>query len=431
MTEPRDELAGAFHRLRGEISARVPAPPAAGLRARATHRLRVRRATTALVAALAVIVIAGGGNALLRPTAGPQPPVDLPGPNRPPEPTQLPEPTPLLPLPPDPRPTPQEPAPLDDPIAEVDWGSATITVPPRDGCPTEPVRLTPVSDIFPNGIGPADGFPKLTLDATGAGYGDLTGDGQAEAVVLAGCASSGEALSSGHDGSRLLAVARQDDGTLTGLAWVGPAGADFHSWWLVGDRLLIDADPWVVSAEDHFPRLPGLALSYRWQGSGFDDAWEPAPEYPPVLPLDGEGPGAPVQPRPAVSSALGCPDAELRFAQTGGGWIAAAPGASYTIPVRPHQPFLFDLDRTGQRLLVVGLFCTRTDGVTQHGLAVFEPAGDGWQGISVLRHPAGYQPGSWRMDGELVAVEWVEPGGRVQPPKTFRWNGTYLEPTSG
>src|SRR5690606_35871075 len=86
-----------------------------------------------------------------------------------------------------------------------------------------------------------------------------------------------------------------------------------------------------------------------------------------------------------------------------------------------------------QRLLVTALACTGPDGWTREGLAVFERADAGWQGISVLPPPPGLglvESGSWAVDAEgAVVVSWTRPvgAGAVEPlPARYRWTGTAL-----
>jgi hypothetical protein len=417
MTEPHEDLAGAMHELRHEIRDLVRVPDAAGLRTRADHQLRVRRTATAVVAAAAVAAIAVGGATVLRPTAAPPAPADTPTPSVSPT-------TP--PVTPSPRPAPVTPEPLDDPIVEVDWRSATITLPPKDGCPDGPVSFIAVSDILPTAIGPADGFPKIMLDATQAAYGDLTGDGRAEAIVEASCATSDEDVDNGH-GGQLLVVARADDGALAGLGWVGPSGATYLSYWIAGGRLLIDADPGTASEDDRFMRSPGLALAYEWDGNGFA-GWQPAAEYPPIVPLRFGNTGSPVRLR-AVADGLRCQDAELRLwrSASGSGGAQTGDGSIYSVPASPGQPYLLDLDRTGDRLLVTALSCTTANRATRYGLAVFERAGDGWQGISVLLSPEpdGSLPASWSLAEDQLLVDWPT-GDDIFT--AYRWTGTVFEP---
>ncbi|MGH3679814.1 MAG: hypothetical protein ACRDT2_06095 [Natronosporangium sp.] len=423
--EPRNDLDTALAGLRETIRRGVSGPDAAVLRARAQHQLRVRRITTAGVTTGVVLALALGGNALVQPiTSPPIPPAASPTETPPTPPTVAPS----------PRPSPVPPEPLDDPIVDVDWRNATIAIPPAGGCPQGPVTFIAVSDIYPNAVGPTDSYPRVAISATNAAYGDLTGDGRAEAVISAGCFADAE--DSGDGKTRLLVVAREPDGALTGMAWVGPPGADFQSWWLVGNRLLVGAGPGTTSAENQFPHVPGLALAYQWDGQRFT-GWEPAPEYPPAVPVDSAQTGAPVRLGPAVASGLGCPDVELRLTRSTDSWIGSEGGAgtSYTIPAQsasaailPSQQFLFDLDHTGDRLLVTSVGCALVGGSTSSGLAVFERAGDGWQGISLLTR-RGHEPQWWWMDSGRLSVEWL--GAGTQPQQAYEWTGTVLEPVDG
>lgn len=425
MTEPHDAVGAALHRLRGEVRDLATGPGAASLRARADHRRRVRQLATATAAAGLVAAVALGGNAVLRPLAGDSvPPPAAATPTSTATPTGAPEPD-LPRVTPSPRPAPQIPGRLDDPIVEVDWRRTTISIPPRDRCPDGPVEFVPVSDSFPTALGPSGQFPVVMIDASRAAYGDLTGDGRAEAVLEARCATDEFGLASGH-GIQLLVVTRQGDGTLVGLDWIGPDGVNHLAWWVADGRLLIDADPWTAAPEDHFPAVPGLALTYEWDGSRFT-GWRPAPEYPPIVPLVAGVPGPPVLPR-AAGAGLGCPTEPIRFTRDQG-WGGSAPG--YVIPDRTFQPYLFDLDGTGNRLLVIALQCTRLDGASSWGLVVLERAGDGWQGISALAAPAGLVPDSWHLDdrGEMV-VWWMSAAGGESHQLRYRWNGTELEPVS-
>jgi hypothetical protein len=446
MTGPRDELTDALRRLRGAVRDRILVPPAAMVRGRATRALRVRRTATALVAAAAVAAVSLGGAQLARLTGQPvPPPAATPTPTAP-APTASPVPPPVPAVTPSPRPAPLPPAaPPDDPIAEVDWYRATITLPPSEYCPSGPVTFAPSDhEDHPATVAlvNADGksiwiWPEET--ATWA-YGDITGDGRIEVIMEVECflSADGSDLPTGH-GGELMAVSRADDGTLTGLGRVGPRDAIIHSVWVSESRVLMDGERFVANPEDDLPpAMPGLALNYRWDGSRFL-GWEPAAEYPPIVPLDAGGSGPPVRPR-AVAAGLGCPDAELRFTREEHdlGGTAVAAGATFVIPSTFQQQHLFDLDRTGGRLLVTALRCTAADGWSREGLAVFERAGPGWQGISVLTPPPGlglFDAGSWGNGPEgTLEVSWARPTGvgewEVHPVR-YRWSGTVLEPVGG
>ena len=450
MTRPPDDLTAALHRLRAAVRARTALPAPARLRARAIRAQRVRRTSAALLAVAAVVALAAGGAQVARLTAHqPVPPAGTPAPTGTPptgtpSPTASPLPPPVPAVTPSPRPAPLPPQPPpDDPIARVDWYHATITLPDSDHCPTGTVGFAPFGNnagepaaarVFADGkvldISPGDPGSVSTW-----AYGDITGDGRLEAVMEARCflSDDGTDHGSGH-GLQLLAVARAGDGTLTGLGWLGPRGAAIMSVWISGGRVLMVGDPWTVDPADHFPLLPGLVLSYRWDGARFA-GWEPAAEYPPIVPLDPDRSPPPVRPR-AVAAGLGCPDDELRFVAepSGGLWTASASDAVYAVPVGPSQQYLFDLDNTGQRLLVMAVACTGPDGWTREGLAVFERAGDGWRGISVLTPPAGHgivEAGRWEADRDGFRVDWARPTGPGAwdlHPVRYRWTGTTFEP---
>jgi hypothetical protein len=332
------------------------------------------------------------------------------------------------------------PQPLDDPILEVDWYEATIDVPPHDFCPSGQIQLArhPEGDSARAFV---DGkvFEVHPPEVTPFSYGDLIGDGRLEAITEITCflSDDGTGFGSGH-GGHLLVISRDPAGGLAGLAWVGPSHAAVSAWVSDG-RVLLYGDPWVTDPEDYWNPVPGLALAYRWNGTGFDD-WVPAPEYPTLMPHTDPGvAGAPVRPR-AVAGGLGCPDVELRFrdGEADGpngpeeAIVATGGGASWAVP--PRSYLLLDLDRTGDRLLVLPVECTDPAGWTRGGLAVFEPAGDGWQGISVLTPPDGYQRVDLVQTSESdLVVDWqrVTPeGGESGPRITYRWTGTILEPQS-
>ena len=418
MTEHRDdELTSALHGLRRAVQGQVPVPASAAVRAAAERQLRVRRTTVGVLAGVAVLAIAVGGATVLRPTAGPPvPPVESPAPSE-------------APVTPSPRPTPGPmPAPPDDPIADVDWSQATIDIPPQERCPGGEVGLTATPDGG-SVTGPEGGFPQLLLETSKAVYGDLTGDGRAEAVVEATCIPNEEASLDGE--GQLLVVSREPDGRLAGIAWVGPRGAIYQGHWIADEYLYVDAHPWHVD----FEWARGVALRYRWDGTGFS-AGEWAPEYPPILPAGEAEVGPPVRLGP-VAGGLGCPDATIRFDQAE---QAQVDGVVYDLhqPSPPSPgPHLVDLDHTGKRLLLIAIACTG-GGQTTRGLAVFEPTGDSYQGISVLAVRPEMEIGWWNVElasvspnGDPRLVLILNPtGDELTGEGTgYRWNGTVFEPT--
>jgi hypothetical protein len=435
-----EELADrALHRLRDTIATGAVAPPAAVLRTHANRWLRARRATAGGLAAAAVATLAFGGTAVWQPAAAP------PGPAASPPPAASPS----------------------VPIDQLDWTSVTITLPPAYGCPDGPVSFVPMAEYSAprdfqrrwsaEAMGPGAGFPAVGLwpDESPA-YGDLTGDGQPEAVLWARCFETGERPIAGDT---LLVVTRDPDGTLTALGWVGPPEdvrepyqSRFLSSWVAGGRLLIDAAQ-LADTGSSLPGAhpPGEALSYRWDGERLV-ADGPAAEYPPLLPAHG-GAGPPVRLGP-VADGLGCPDAELRFTPDASmslavrpdldfswGGTALADGGTYRFRPNHYRQHLFDLDGSGERRLLVTIKCQPTGGGARtEGLAVFAPAGDGWQGVSVLPSPT--EPGhhylvEWRPAGRDVLVSWTfddvacpDCDFESVTDRRYRWTGSELVPVS-
>jgi hypothetical protein len=394
-----------------------------------------------------VVAVAVGGTSWLRLTAGPPaPPAGTPVPSSP-----APEPSP--------RPAPLAVEPVDDPIAEIDWGTATINVPPRDGCPSGAVTFVAREDfpIVPDEavgwayaplLGPPEGFPAIGIEFTDSfAVGDLTGDGHAEAVLAATCHPDEDG---GGYGETLMVVAHDGSWALNVLGWINvPAG--HQGIWITDGQLFVQP-PQDSSGTDAAAAAPGLVLTYRWDSGEFVGG-EPAGRYPPVLPAGGAA-GAPIRPG-IIAAQLGCPEAELRFGRPqppsaaftdAHGWsdflgasTAEAGAATYELLVA-RSPHIVDLDRTGTRLLMAALACHRADGSVGHGLAVFEPAGDGWRGISILQPEWDTLPGDYyTLDGWTPGPDLVEVSWALHPPpecdecdveyveSMHRWTGTVLE----
>jgi hypothetical protein len=317
----------------------------------------------------------------------------------------------------------------------VDWWHATITLPPHDQCPSGELTFEPFQRSASDTSRPAaQGQGRIIqyfIDEeqgragdevpNGIAHGDLTGDGRAEAVISVGCDADGLLDGAGEGTPHLLAVSRTDEGDLIGLGYPAPPGAAYHWWWVEDGTLLVHAAPYRTGSADRLP-APGVTLGYRWDGQGFVE-FEPAP---PLVPLAAGQSGQPVVPG-AVADGLDCPGNSLRFVRDGVAYAgaASAAGATYAVPERTGQRFLFDLtgDGGGAPLVATALACTDPAGQTRHGLAVFEPlAAIGWQGVAVLRHPQGLQPAAWRLVSPgVLRVAWSGEGGQEID---YRWTGT-------
>jgi hypothetical protein len=412
MTEPTNSHARAERALRslGDAIATGTTVPAAGdIRAHAERWRRARRTGTALAAAAAVAALAVGGAQVVTLASGTPPPAaDTPPPTAPP-----------------PTPTATPAPPVDDPIAAVDWRHAAIDLPASGHCPSGPVQLAPVTrggSTFP--ATESQGLRlQIFAGPSDIAYGDLTGDGRIEATIVVNCLPADQLDGAGEGLAQLLVVARDRNGTLTGLRYVGPRGAAYRSWWIEHHTLLVHLSPWRTDPPELLPE-PGLVLGYQWDGQDFVEL-QPVP---PLVPLGPDQP-APVVLTGPVAEGLGCPDVSLRFQRPDEQWRgrASAAGARFTVPTFHDQDFLFDLAPDGAGpLLVTGIECRAPDGASTFGLAVFAPTGSlGWQGLAVVPHPGGGDGARWRDSGDgRLLVEWSGQDG----PVSFRWTGTALVP---
>ncbi|MDT5027297.1 MAG: hypothetical protein QOE61_3723 [Micromonosporaceae bacterium] len=408
------DLTAALSQLRTEVRRRVPQPPATQLRRRAEHRLRVRRTATALVAAVVVgAVLIGGG--LNWGSAVPNPPT--PGGTGNPTPTDSSSPRsrPSKPVPP--RHTPQ----VQDAIGSTNWEQATITLPTHPGCPSGSVSFR--KQQFKGGdavIGP-NSWPRMTFDAQSLVYGDLTGDGQPEAVLYASCWLTEQ---DSGDGQGQLLVVRREGGTLRGIGWVGPRGALFADRWVENGRLNLDVKPW----HQNWGYLLGADQSYRWTGQEFTQVEDSS--HPGLVPRVGGL--APVVDLGPVAGLTGCPAAALRFGADG---RTTAAGTNWDL-VQPSAPddeqHLVDLNGDGKRWLLAAITCgRRADGsVPDIGtgfLAVIERRPDGsFRAIDAVRPPTGMFVAGWRYQAGSLTLEF----GRVNETpqdRRYTWNGEYFQ----
>ncbi|MEU7822048.1 SigE family RNA polymerase sigma factor [Catellatospora sp. NPDC049133] len=427
MGVPTGTVKSWLHRGRTELAALLgehsgaggePVPPQ-DVRQRGDRQRRRRRgaiatataAACALVAVFALQVIRFGGH-------------------QPPPPAQTPSPSVSVSLPsaPPPSPGPVRTVDAGDPILDVDWRTAVVTVPASPGCPSGRLTFREVDGRTGEPvITSGGGWPQLYLDREPAAYGDLTGDGAAEAVLHAYCLSGEE--DSGDGSSRLLVVERATDGALRALGFPGERGALFTSVWVAEQVLYTEMHPWHTGPQDY---LMGMAYGFRWTGKAFAGQ-DVSSEYPPVLPtVEGRRldlTGIADQLDCAGLPATGGPVRPVFNAEG----IAAAGDREWTlVPGTPSNgPYLPRLlpDRRPYLVLLVACAPDDTPNSTAdvqpgHNLVVFDTAPDGWLAVARVPTPAGHTVSHWRVTAEGLYVSSGPASGGVGTDRTYAWNGT-------
>jgi hypothetical protein len=150
-----------------------------------------------------------------------------------------------------------DPAPVN--LRRVDWAGATIRMPElRDDkdCPAGAITLKAGEWAEAGGHGPgtirgsyADGPPT---------YGDLDGDGRAEAVVYVSCFAAG---GDSGDSSGQLLVVNGRGGALTGMGYVGPLAQVYGTLRVAGGRLRVTVTQKYSDVRQ--------VRTYRWDGRRF------------------------------------------------------------------------------------------------------------------------------------------------------------------
>lgn len=395
------DLSAALSRLRTDVRRTVAPPPASQVRHRADRRLRTRRTATVLVAAGLVGAALVGGGLIWRGAAPERPP--LPGGTPSETPSAAPRPSKPVPV----RQTSQPPADW----AGVNWASATITLPTHPGCPSGPVTLRTLKLFGHDAVAGPTAWPRVSITPESVVYGDLTADGQPEAVLAATCLQSEE---DSGDGQGQLLVIRRDGGTLRAVAWVGPRGSLFGDTWIAAGRLVTDVKP-VYGAWDY--RL-GAARAYRWTGQAFTEVADSG--HPGMVPHAGAtGPEVDLT---AIAALTGCPAAVLRFDSDG---RATGGGAAWDVqqPAAPdHLPHLVDLDGDGRRRLLVAITCGRAF------VAVLEPrSGGSFHAVDAVLPPAGTSLTGWTHQSGTLTLQYASAGGGLVQELGYTWNGDYFQ----
>jgi hypothetical protein len=402
------DVGAALSQLGADVRRTVARPAASGLRRRAERQRLVRRATGAVAVAMVVGLVSVGTVTLARGQSAPVPPTG-------------PDPSVTAPTPtgsPTPRPRPSRPVPdwsyqpVTDPIGSTLWVRATVTLPEQQGCPSGEVTLSGWS-----GGAESATFPRVTVNPEDVRYGDLTGDGQPEAIIEAACWADAEA--SGEGEGQLLVV-RRDGSRLVALGWVGPRGAVFVDRWVDDGLLHVDARPW---QQDWGHRL-GATLAYRWTGTAFAEAGG----APGLVPTPG-GVGPAIDLRRAAGW-IGCPAAVLNFDAAG---AAQAAGTSWdlTQPDSSEEiPHPIDLTGRGARATLALVTCGRTasspagSGRGAVVLLVARPDGS-YEAVDALPPPDGEITG-WRWNYGTLYLRHAA-AGTEDREVYFEWNGEYFQ----
>lgn len=412
----RTELAALLGEHAGGTGATVPPQD---VRQRGDQRRRRRRGAIAAATAAACALVAVFALQVIRP-----------GGQQPPPPAQTPSPSVSVSLPsaPPPSPGPVRPVDAGDPILDVDWRTAVVTVPAAPQCPSGRLTFREVDGRTGEPvITSGGGWPQVYLAREPAAYGDLTGDGAAEAVLHAYCVSGEE--DSGDGSSHLLVVSRGNDGVLRALGWAGERGALFPSVWVADQVLYAEMHPWHAGPQDY--RM-GMAYGFRWTGKAFARQ-DVSAAYPPVLPtaegrrldltgiadrLDCAGlPPRTGRVRPVFDADGFAPDGDREWSLVPGG-----PSNG------PHLPRLLPVRRPYLVLLVACAPDDTPDATTDvqpgHNLVVFDAAPDGWLAVARVPTPAGSSVNHWQVTAGGLFVSSGPTPGSLGAERTYAWNGT-------
>lgn len=427
MGVPAGTVKSWLHRGRTELAALLGEHSGGGdpvlpqdVRRRGDRRRRRRQGAVAVATATACGLVAMCGLQVLRSShqIGP----DLP--------RQSPSPSVSLTGTPPPSPLQVSPVGADDPILDVDWRAAVVTVPAAPHCPSGRLTFRAAGGRAGGRVVTSGGrYPQLHLSPDGAAYGDLTGDGAAEAVLHADCLSGAE--DSGDGSSHLLVVSRAGDGSLRALGWAGERGALFTSVWVADQVLHTEMQPWHAGPQDY--RM-GMAYGYRWTGQAFVRQ-DVSAGYPPVLPtmegrrldltaiadrLDCAGLPAPTGPvRPLFDRDGFARDGEREW-MLQRGVPSNGPYLPRLLPGR--RPYLLLLVSCGP--LDVRDIVADSGVAAGHNLVLFDPAPDGWRAVARVPLPTRQFVSHWQVTAEGLLVSMNLAGSTDVVERTYAWNGT-------
>ena len=149
------------------------------------------------------------------------------------------------------------PVPVD--VRRVDWANATIRMPARGDdrdCPTGSTTLTDGRWDSSGEQGP--GSIRGSYDDGRPTFGDLDGDGRAEAVVYVSCLAAG---GDSGDSSGQLLVVNGRTGSLAAMGYVGPLAQVYGKVRISGQRLEVTVTQKYTDVRQE--------RTYRWNGRRF------------------------------------------------------------------------------------------------------------------------------------------------------------------
>ena len=328
------------------------------------------------------------------------------------------------------------PAPVAQSIYAVDWTDTELTVPENPDCPEGKLRLYRRQNADGAWIGTTDPNTRedvYQLVTTGAVvFGDVTGDGQPEAIVRVQCLRGPKEWSE-HQGEQLLVVRMLPDHSLDGLGFVGTRGAEFPSV-SVDDEGLLHVQMrynWITPNSFAFSFWDtAFTQVLRWNGSSFGRVSGRAD------PLNftgaSSGYGVPTQLADILSPSgeVLCPAALVPFGLVERGsepWHVD--GYDYSVGEWSSATAKLDVDGDGNEELVVPIRCTGP-GYDEVSLYVLAQGTDRFLAIDV---PVA-NDGRWT----VVSAQSVSGQLQVQVEEangtgvhTLAWNGERFEPGMG
>jgi hypothetical protein len=298
----------------------------------------------------------------------------------------------------------------DDPMLKVDWFAATITgALPNCGFGTSERALIFHRDGGWAMIGARWRRPSVGFGPRYVAYGDLTGDGKAEAIISAACASGDEGWPASWAGTWI--VRRDDAGDLhiIDIVWLGtPIRID-------NGLLLLQPSSWDSD------RGLGRVLALAWDGAAMVPV-NTGDRFPPVKTLDLSGiaaqlPCGGLAPRNPGTLSF---DSQLTAADGDRQWR-----------LRYWEEEWADLGRDGKPYLLTDVFCRPLNepewmGPKGRKLVLLDRTPDAWTVVALLDPGQdGWSLGS--INGRVVTISLrvqISPSEPVKSvPVDYLWDG--------